>query len=254
MSVRSRLRRTVEGGLSAIEHRAPVAAAYGDWIDPRRHGSWGGPMNGQPGRRTLTRALASVAEPRAVIETGTFRGTTTQFLWDVCGCPVWTVEASPRNAAFARWRFLQATEVTVCVGDSRAWLRRLGDDSHVPKGDVLFYLDAHWGAELPLREELTAVLARWRDPIVMVDDFAVPGDPGYGFDDYGPDRRLELSYLPSELMDGFVPLFPVLRSSDEAGLRRGCVVIVSRSRADRLLAAGVPLRRADADDTARSRA
>lgn len=202
-------------------------------------------MNGQPGRRSLTRALAQAVQLEAVIETGTFRGTTTQFLWDVTGAPVWTVEANPRYAAFARRRFAGIPEVAVHTGDSPAFLRRLADDPGVPKDRVLFYLDAHWGQGLPLRSELITVLGAWREPIVMIDDFEVPGDGGYGFDDYGPAERLGLSYLPEAEMAGFVPLFPALRSADERGLKRGCVVIVSDTLAQVLLDHGVALRRAN---------
>jgi hypothetical protein len=246
MTARSVLRCLTETGIAGIERIAPSVAAYADWLDPRKHGSWGGPMNGQPGRRLLTRAIAAAFDPQAVIETGTYRGATTQFLWDVSGVPVWTAEVSPRYAAFARWRFTSIRDVTVCQCDSRAFLRQLALDRDVPKARTLFYLDAHWGGDLPLREELSIIFYAWRDPVVMVDDFEVPGDSGYGFDDYGPGKRLTLSYLPTEEMDSFVPLFPSLRSQDEQGLRRGCVVIASTDRADDLLTRRVPLRRVDA--------
>lgn len=49
--------------------------------------------------------------------------------------------------------------------------------------DCFFYLDAHWGAQWPLREELQVILTRKR-AVVAIDDFAVPGHPLHGFDAY----------------------------------------------------------------------
>lgn len=246
MTARARLRGLRENGLGAVARVSPVAAAYGDWLNPGNHQSFGGPMNGQPGRRSLTRELARAADLEAVIETGTFRGTTTQFLWHVIGAPVWTVEANPRYAAFAQRRFADIPAVHVHRGDSRTFLRQCALDSRVTKEGVFFYLDAHWGAGLPLRSELATILTKWNEPIVMIDDFEVPGDAGYGFDDYGPGRRLCLDYLPDREMTGFVPLFPTLSSANEQGLKRGCVVIVPERLAPELLESAVPLRRAEA--------
>jgi hypothetical protein len=237
------LRQAIDRGLSRIETVAPIGVAYADWLDPRKHCSWGGPMNGQPGRRQIVRDIAAAVGPHAVVETGTYRGTTTQFLWNVTGAPVWSAEVNERFAAFARWRFLGIPEVTVSVQDSRAFLRELAGDKKVPKSRALFYLDAHWSAEdLPLRDEISTVLGAWTNPIIIVDDFEVPGDSGYGFDDYGPDKKLTLSYLPRHELEGFVTMFPTLPSTEEGGERRGCVVIADGSDAAEMIARGVPLR------------
>lgn len=245
MSVRAKLGGLRGRGLDVVARWSPTVAAYGDWLFPENHQSFGGPMNGQPRRRSLTRTIVEAMKFDAVVETGTFRGTTTDFLWHVTGAPVWTVESNPRYAAFAARRFRATPEVTVHVGDSRAFLPQLAADPRVPKRRVLFYLDAHWGAELPLRSELLTVFQAWDEPIVMIDDFEVPDDPGYGFDDYGPGGRLCLSYLPESEMAGFVPLLPAVPSAEEGGLKRGCVVIAPDGHAQALLDHGVPLRRAD---------
>jgi hypothetical protein len=200
-------------------------------------------MHGQPGRQTLTRAIAGALGPLTVIETGTYRGTTTQFLWDITGVPVWTAEINPRYAAFAKRRFQCNPQIHVVRSDPRAFLARLADDSRVSKEHTLFYLDAHWQKDLPLRDEVSIILHRWRHFVVMIDDFEVPDDDGYAFDDYGPRKRLTLSYLQLDAATNVVPLYPALRSRDEGGRRRGCVVITRPNQADHLLAHGVPLRR-----------
>ena len=64
-----------------------------------------------------------------------------------------------------------------------------------PLGTLLYYLDAHWQENLPLQEEIKLILAYGQPAAIMIDDFAVPGDPDYGYDDYGPGKTLSLSLL-----------------------------------------------------------
>ena len=46
----------------------------------------------------------------------------------------------------------------------------------------------------PLRDELEIIFNSWSNSVVMVDDFQVPGTE-YGYDDYGPGRVLNITYL-----------------------------------------------------------
>jgi hypothetical protein len=47
---------------------------------------------------------------------------------------------------------------------------------------TLFYLDAHWEEYLPLRDELQLIYNNFPRAVVLVDDFKVDDDLGYGFD------------------------------------------------------------------------
>jgi len=230
-----------EQALRVLAKISPTATAHLDWLWSSNHQSWGGPMNGQEGRRALIRQIASFTDLAAVVETGTFRGTTTEFLWHVTDAPVFTVEIQPRFHHFAQRRFSGNPAICVDMGDSVAFLRRLADDPAVPKQRVLFYFDAHWGRELPLQQELALVQDHWTDSIVIVDDFEVPGDPGYGFDDFGPGLALRPEYLATSDLAGCSVLYPTLPSDQETGARRGCCVITTTARAEELLRGGVPL-------------
>jgi hypothetical protein len=90
-----------------------------------------------------------------------------------------------------------------------------------------FYLDAHWRRDLPLRQEVEEILTACADAIGMIDDCRVEGDTGYGFDDYGDGQAISLEYIwpVSEPFDprAFVPVVP---TEQEAGARRGCMVLV----------------------------
>lgn len=198
---------------------------------PERRNVWGGPFNGQKARVALFLALMRRCSPSAIIETGTYLGTTTELLSEF-GCPVYTIEDHPRSYGFARARLRKRRNVTLLRGDTRKALRQLFDgplDSLVG-GTLFFYLDAHWKADLPLAEELKLVFDRCLAAMVMVDDFQVPGDPGYGFDDYGQGKALTPDYIaPVVAAHGLTAFYPATPASEESGARRGCVVLVRRS-------------------------
>ena len=166
------------------------------------------------------------------------RGATTGFLHTTSGAPVFTAEIMPRSYYFSRRRLRKYRAVTVVNADSRAFLSRLLRTHHQLVGEaVFFYLDAHWLPELPLGEELVTIANSWQRPIIMIDDFEVPGTD-YGFDDYGPQKRLCLDYLPDVIRREFRGYFPTARASDETGSRRGYVVLARREFDAQL--AGVP--------------
>jgi hypothetical protein len=96
---------------------------------------------------------------------------------------------------------------------------------------VFFYLDAHWEGDLPRREEIEMILGRFRNFLKMIDDFRVPGDSGYGFDDYGLGKMLALRDFPFHEDRRMSVYFPTCRSEAETGTKPGCVVLVAPSLA-----------------------
>lgn len=232
--------------ITAISLFWPRLAARIDWCSPANLHPWGGPMNGQEGRQQLVRSMFRNLDFAVVVETGTYRGATTEFLSHLARCPIYTVEACPRYYEYARLRFPISDRVQLALDDSRRFLRRLATDVTVPKGTAFFYLDAHWNPELPLREEVALILGAWSDPLILIDDFQVPGDPGYAFDDFGPGQRLALEYLPIGDLPDCAVLCPALPSAQETGMRRGCALIARSWRCDGLTAAGWRAVRADA--------
>jgi hypothetical protein len=59
----------------------------------------------------------------------------------------------------------------------------------------------------------------------MVDDFAVPDDQGYGYDQYGPGKALMEASLQD--MPAWTLHYPTAPSDRETGRRRGCCVLMS---------------------------
>ena len=193
---------------------------------PEQRAEWGGPFNGQEFRMRIFRELHRTYGFNTVIETGAYRGVTTAFLADETGGKVRTVEAEPWSYGYCRCRFLLHRRISAEFGDSRKFLEHVGASSSEPS---FFYLDAHWGDDLPLRDELEQILTRWDTPVIMIDDFKVPDDAHYGFDDYGKDRTLALDYIEPAI-EKFRPsvFFPAARGAEETGARRGCVVLIGR--------------------------
>jgi hypothetical protein len=198
-------------------------------LDLLRHSvmqhSWGGPFNGQKFRQRILFDLLYYFPIKAIVETGTYRGTTTA-LFGATSLPVYTAEVNPRYFSYAKLRFLfNRANIHLYQSESRAFLRDLSKDSSVANEDVFFYLDAHWGEDLPLRDELDIIFSKWRRPIVMIDDFQVPNSD-YGFDDYGPEKGINLRYIdPIVSARKLSIFFPAADSSAETGARRGSVVL-----------------------------
>ena len=90
---------------------------------------------------------------------------------------------------------------------------------------TLFYLDAHWENHLPLKDELQIIFEHAQQFLILIDDFCVPHDAGYGYDNYGDGKSLELAYLRPLSQYRFAVFFPTAPSVLETGYRRGCVVL-----------------------------
>ncbi|MFZ0845986.1 MAG: hypothetical protein WAM62_09360 [Pseudolabrys sp.] len=213
---------------------------------PERRKAWGGPFNGQASRQALFRALVEQFKPAAIVETGTFMGTTTAFMARD-GLPVYSAEINPRAHGFAKARFRGVENVHLQLGDSRQLLGSVLDGPlrSVQAQTLFVYLDAHWNADLPLAEELAIVFSRCPAAIVMVDDFHVPSDAGYAYDDFGPDDALTESYIAPAVAEHSLDVFyPSTPSAEESGARRGCVILAKRDVHGADLASMPLLRRA----------
>jgi hypothetical protein len=201
-----------------------------------------GPMNGQSARIALTKGIIERCKIVRVVETGTYLGTTTEFFASF-GLHVITVEINPILATRSRERLKIWKNIELYESDSIQVLKKLIQESDNRSEPTLFYLDAHWEHHLPLREEAELTTANFSKAVLMIDDFNVPDDPGYGFDDYGPGKRLDVSYLRAANLPNLALYFPSTSSSREDGHRRGCVVATANPELAAILDGVVLLRR-----------
>lgn len=190
-----------------------------------------GPFNNQRRRQAAVEAIFAAIPFSAVVETGTHRALTTLYLRSLTDAPIATIEVNPRYHADALRRIGATPGISALLGESTTVLAQLSEDSDWTGGPTFFYLDAHWLDHLPLVQELRLIAGAWQDFVALVDDFQVPGDPGYGHDDYGPDKKLARPLLDVPDLLGLHVYWPVARSHTESGARRGWAVVSSPGRA-----------------------
>jgi len=200
-----------------LEHLEPA-----DYLD-----EWSAqPFNGQVHRFALIVSLAREIKPTIAIETGTYLGTSTPYLAALAERGAITIEISDHFAERARRRFAanhSGARIVQLRGDSVQRIRQALEDLDPNSDRVLAYLDAHWHDSVPTEQEIEA-LADWGGTwVAVVDDFEVPGDPGYGFDAYGATVvGLDLVPVRGDLV-AFVPSVP---SAAETGARRGTGIVM----------------------------
>ncbi|MBN1403101.1 MAG: hypothetical protein JW942_01360 [Opitutales bacterium] len=211
-------------------HPLPVNGA------PECHG-----FNGQSKRKAIVQAILDGVGIGACVETGTFRGDTAEWLV-LRHRRVFSVELNPELRPHLEARFADSSGVHLFFGDSRRFLAQLLENPRCPLQGVFFYLDAHWFADLPLREELAFIVSNWRRSVIMVDDFEVPGDSGYGYDVYPGIGALNQEYLRTRSGPALHWFWPSEPSSSEDGARRGCAVIAWEEGVAKRLAALPQLR------------
>jgi hypothetical protein len=210
----------------------PVRLGMLEYLLGHNQDPLGGPFNGQKARQELFYHLLQTCRPAVIVETGTYKGSSTAFMAECSGLPVYSIEADARNYGFAKMRLRKQDNVRLSLGDSREFITKFVDAeaSKYAGHPLLFYLDAHWGEDLPLAGEVVKIFSSCSRAIVMIDDFQVLGDSGYGYDDYGVGKALTREYIAPQV-DRFqlAEFYPRTPSAVESGLRRGCVVLVRYS-------------------------
>jgi len=222
LAVHSLAAQTIE---KISSHLPGTLAAHVDLAQPRLAAGFGA-FNGQLRRDAVIESLLESFPFDLVIEAGTYRGTTTQRLREMTAVPIITIELSKRYHEYARRRLSALPDVMVIRGDSALQIRRAATSgSHDGLDKVFAYLDAHWGPNLPTRYELLELLSGWETVCAVIDDFKVPGDTGYGYDDYGPGLVVDQTLLAGLPLAGVALFFPSIPSVDETGYRRGWAVL-----------------------------
>jgi hypothetical protein len=180
-------------------------------------------MNGQEARLRAAREIIDHCRIEQIVETGTNRGDTADWFAQI-GLPFYTVEIKPRWYEFSRLRLRKYKNARIAEGRSTDLINDLASDPSRRVLRTLFYLDAHWQKYLPLRDEVELIADHFPKSVTMIDDFQVPDDPGYRFDDYGPGQKLSLEYI-RPVNRKFSIFFPSTTSHEETGRRRGSVVL-----------------------------
>ena len=207
---------------------APLAYLLLDHIEPYLYmDNWSSlPFNGQSRRMRVISDISQKLNVGAVIETGTYLGSTTPYLASIFSCKTFTVEIDPFYFERARRRFRQNhknLDIDIKLGDSAVKIEELL--GLIDTNQLIFaYLDAHWLDAIPTRKEIQALLNWGGDWIAVVDDFKVPGDSGYKFDSYG-ETIIGLDIIPND--SNLEVWVPRESSNLESGVRSGTGYIFS---------------------------
>jgi predicted O-methyltransferase YrrM len=211
------------------------AAAARDRENQERPQSWGEkPFNGQEKRVALFQTLNKRIKIDAVVETGTFRGSTTLFFRQTSGVDVYSCELSDRYFEYASTRLAGCDGIHLYKGDSRDFLVHLSKTSKLENNTIFFYLDAHWNADLPLLEELQFIFKHFESPIIMIDDFEVAHRDDYDFDDYGENAILSIDILAPALTEEISLFYPSWQPQGEYNERRGFVILAEGEFAQKI--------------------
>jgi predicted O-methyltransferase YrrM len=108
-----------DAGHRAIGLHLHGAASALDRALPQQSGWWSNAFNSQEGRSDLFLRIIGALSPAALVETGTYRGTTTGFMADHFAGPIFTCESDTRWYLTARANLARFPQVNVRNQDSR---------------------------------------------------------------------------------------------------------------------------------------
>lgn len=151
-----------------------------------------------------------------------------------------SIDVDPWSVKTVSRMFQSNPNIHITQSDSAEFMRtlipRLLGTSQ--KNENFFYLDAHWGLKLPLREEIASITRLERYAIV-VDDFFVPGrsrivepDGRFGFDFYR-QHVLQWAYI-ADLFERDADRIRVYYPRNSSPDDRGWVLILAGYSADEL--------------------
>lgn len=155
------------------------------------------PFNGDTFIEAEVLRLKARHDLKAAAETGTCYGSTTLWLGDNFHM-VATCEIVDQYRAVAKQRrrgHKNAPNMIYRPENSPEFLKKVipafAEGGHLP---ALFFLDAHWGPNCPLLDELTAIANSGVKPVILIHDFQVPGTD-FGFDSMPDGRPFDLDLV-----------------------------------------------------------
>jgi hypothetical protein len=186
--------------------------------------------------RALMLDLLNAFEFSSFVETGTFRGHSTELVASrFTKLPVFTTEVVESSYTRSKEFLGRYPNITCILGSSNEVVKKLLDEKTIgPR--PLFYLDAHWQSYWPLRDELKHIGDSSLPATIVIDDFEVPGQPQFGFDIDGGGEVTEglkcnLDYIRPAISPGrtYCAAFPRYSMTDAfasgSGPLRGHIVL-----------------------------
>jgi len=180
------------------------------------------------GRKRIFQDLLSNYRFLHIIETGTYLGDTSGYMAKTSGLPVLTCEKNTSLYSLAKMRLKKVEFVHLHNMDSREFLKELSKNPDITQNECFLYLDAHWGKDLPLKEEISMIASRWEKFVMMIDDFKVPDDDGYLHDSFGTLKYINMDRLKTKY--NLCAYFSSMPSSQEPKTPTGCIVLAKNDQ------------------------
>ena len=184
-------------------------------------------LNGQKHRRNIITKILTKIKFNLIIETGTEYGFSTKYFSLYCD-KVFSIEKSKPVFLIATKNLKDEKKIHLILNDSKNLDSILKvKNINFNSGDAtFFYLDAHSVDDYPLIEEISFVLNNFKNFIMVIDDFQVPDDEGYGYDSH-QGKKLNVKFIEKLLSRNDYIFFPNIKSSDETGRLRGYTLITN---------------------------
>lgn len=179
------------------------------------------PFNGQAVRWSTISAISRSFAPTVAIETGTFLGSSTPYISTLVTGKTFSIEINKDTLQKTIRRFREnhpKRDIDLILGDSAQEIKKILRKLNPLDNRVIAYLDAHWLDAIPTTDELLALVEWGGAWVAIIDDFKVPHDSGYGFDQYG-DTVIGPKIVPTK--SGISVYVPSISSTRESGVRRG---------------------------------
>ncbi len=218
MKIRDHYCRDIINRLNDIETGISVLVNSPSYIHSQDAG-----FNGAKGRKTIFQDLLNNYNFSHIIETGTYLGDTSGYMAKASDIQVLTCEKNISLYSLAKMRLKEIKSVHLYNMDSREFLIELSKNPDITQNECFIYLDAHWGKDLPLKEEVSIIASCWKKFVMMIDDFKVPGDEGYVHDSYGTLEYIDMAWLKTNY--NLCAYFPSIPSSEDLKPPTGCVVL-----------------------------
>jgi hypothetical protein len=172
-----------------------------------------------------------------VIETGSCLYSTTKWLGENFES-VKTIEINEDYSKYGIHKVKDMPNVTAIVGISSVeWLNQVASvyesNPYIIHNFLhLFFLDAHWGDDCPLLQELEAIskLRTTQKPVIVIHDFKVPNEPTLGYDSIH-SQAFEFDWIKPKLemiygVDGYDYYYNTDATATE--IKRGLIYITPK--------------------------
>jgi hypothetical protein len=184
-------------------------------------------LNGQKYRKQIITEILANNKFDVIVETGTEYGLTTKFFSQFSD-KIISIEKSIPIYTIAKKNLANQKNIKLVHNDSKDLdkiLVKNGINLNT-QNKIFFYLDAHSDDDYPLVDEIKYIFQNYKSFILLIDDFQVPNDNGYGYDSY-LGKKLNINFIKKLFTNKEHIFFPNIPSIKETGRLRGYVIITN---------------------------